>query len=720
MASDGHSPKTPEAPSKGLESPTQASIKDAIVLEKLHEVDAGTLTGLILRSADDHEFRSTFLPQPSNRLDYLNPDPEVIQFLLALRKGAPDPARFTHIPDWETYVQALCAFPLILSHPSFDVYHRRVRLYFQVIGDPALRSWTLVKPGLRIQISKTTFYSWIKGRDRPKLLGILEARAAFIPKIRFSLAKHLESNNGIRIFQDISDRIKTFVLHHHLLNHPEIDRWLKAAERYLTFLQLIGAGYHPRDVEFHLKLKVDEIARNFHRLNRPYLIRLVSSIPATPPNQGLLWLPTATENRVSVRWIQVPPRITDYKQLHQVLLQLPTLDNPDVYLTKRLRKFGPTSEFLDNCARQFGSVLKIDDRLLALAYIAGVSLSDGSIGASSVFTSIFQIALSTTTRRGEPNTWSKGFGDRVAYYLTCIGFPTKPGKDIPPGKASPNAGLTHTWCSSPSAFLTWFNEAVLGLPPRGNHTYNPAKMDWILGKHAPRELKIRFIQGLFDGDGHADPGNLVVSVAVYGNTDFVSKLLFEFGIETGGSKHERLGITEHDSLQSAVGLPVFLSATTRQEKAEKVLRMLECTRSKGPFDDLPVIRYVQELGKDADRAYSEIREMVFDKYQVTLVNDCIQAIIKGGDKRLKIDQDIVDAFFHTLNLHRRFRHTNFTHTARKVLKETGVDRSLRAVIGWLDGQVPEDVSVPSLMDTLFLRMCWSCFLICFSLCHSIE
>jgi hypothetical protein len=656
-----------------------------------------------LRAIEDSELRRRIIPSPNAPL--IRED--VVEKLLSLVKNNQCLRELLEwykqegsflIADYETYLKALQAFPLVQNHPQlsrvpgFDELHHQVKCYFLIQSichsDRQLPQKTLAE---LVGLEKHLIESWFGPKEqRPRLLTMLEHRV----KTKGVLQQHLttirEQLNGIYTVNDIAQRIDTTAIAHHIRNNTKYEVWREAAQYYLQRLNLVEAGHHPIDLgEYFERTRHHDLKYYFERtLNPPYLVRVASSIPENPPEPSLRWLPIEGEGTGKTwqptNWIQVPTQITTHDELSRVLEQLPT---PNL---ERLQNTGITLETFQAWEARFGFVQTLEERQLAVLYLVGATLSDGTISAPGAagkptLSSNFSIDLSIKYE------WSQDFGDRVAYYWTALGIPTKQGENQPSkGDRYPR----FRWASVHSPFLVWFNERVLGLPPGGTHTDYCAKADWLL--EAKRDLQIRCIQGLFDGDGWASTRNLQVGVAAIKQADFVEPLLHQVGLHPIRTSKNILVFDSLSQIQRAAELPVFFSATEKQMNIEKIVRMKTATRAitKGSLEFLPHVRQIQDLKRNHPYlTANQIREVMFDRIGITYGSQTIERIISGGADRLKVDRRLVTAYFKVLEVglqkataqERRAR-------IRKVVEETGVQRSIRTLMKWMTGlSVPIDV-----------------------------
>jgi hypothetical protein len=630
----------------------------------------------ILRAADNPELRKTLLPQPGSRLV------EVAEDLFSLVKGAHDPASFIQIPNYETYLKALQAFPLVQLHLRFDEWHHKVKHFFQF--QSLMKSGAILPQSFFIEYTGLPRWNrddWLRGKP-PRFIGMLQLRAKSVRDIQQLKIR----DKGLEALEDVEQRIDTFALKNHIVSHPKYARWVKYAERYLLHRNLAEAGFYPRDLRF---FKIEERAKapdGIRLAHRPYLVHIAANIPVTPPELGHNWLPVTSLPRQGVvrltDWIQVPCYINHQEQIDRLLAQLPS-PTPE-----RLKMFGLNPQIYIEWERQFGSLRTIEECRLAFAYLTGTSLSDGSISKEKVISSSFGMNLSSKS------SWSKGFGDRVAYYWTRFGVPVKQTKYE--DSISDNGVVDHMyrWRSSSNPFLTWFNEAVLCLPPGGNHTQHISRADWIY--RTDRAFRIKVTQGLSDGDGWVDIH--VFGIAAERQGPFVEPLLQSLGFSSyRGKSNSGFNplIGDKQQLQALSELPVFLSASERQESLVRLVQMKESARSPGHrIEDLPLIRLIQKRANELPQKGQDakIREEIFEWFGVTIAPQGIRRIIESGLERLRIDEKVVKAYVQLLKLQLSFPTESVSSHFLKVRKETGHEGSLTTYRSWVRGEgVPRAV-----------------------------
>lgn len=599
-----------------------------------------------------------------------------------------DPTTFTHIANLNTYQQALRASPLIQHHPKFEQLHKQVHAYFHLKKNPPrhpngkLNISTLIE---QYSISKSTIHNWINDIRRPHLLRILENRATTLKDHQNRVAQIRETDTNITTIQDLTHRLSSthFMFAEKLQADPQLTDHITKATKYLALLQLVEAGYHPRDLEIHFHLHKDYISDLLRYQHRPYLIKLAANLPPETPPLGTKWLPTTTDqSKIPTRYITAPTTITNWHQLNPILAQLPRLDKPDEHLTHQLQQFGPSSQQLHQWKKEFGTITTPTNRLLALGYLIGTSLSDGWITQQSTYSSTFGLELSKKYQ------WTSTFGNRTAYYWTTLGFTTKPGKGQPPGPKNPHG--KHNWYSITTPFFTWFNETVLGFQPGQTHTHTPAKINWVI--QAPKKFQIKILQGLFDGDGWATKNLTEIGIHNRQNRPLIKELLRKNGISAIEQGDFELVIHSNEAIKAAATLPLFLSATGRQYRARAARKMSEAPRSEGKIFNPKIIRRILELHKTGSITKERIRLKLYHEQGIVISQKTINRIIRDGLERISIDESKIQAYF--LLLEYQLKHPTLSRyeLVRRVQKETNFIRNIKTMTGWLRyNKVPYDV-----------------------------
>ena len=154
---------------------------------------------------------------------------------------------------------------------------------------------------------------------------------------------------------------------------------------------------------------------------------------------------------------------------------------------------------------QFGEISKAE----SFAYILGLIVSD-SRKETRFTSSRLDLSLSKVY------DWSEQVGEAFCYYLSQLGIRAKKADDTDP--------QNHRWNSQMAPFLTWMKQTCLGLQKNQTTSKNPIKATWII--NAPHLIRLKILQGITDGDGHASVKNQNLGIATSINRDFFQKLLY--------------------------------------------------------------------------------------------------------------------------------------------------------------------------------------------------
>lgn len=624
------------------------------------------------------------IPKPPNLSHEFNA--KTLAKLLRLRKGK-NTQILTQVSDFsslDVYYQILRENPLIFNHPKFMIYHYGAWWYYRLQKDSKLSHIPSILIAQYARIKPNAIENWLKGATYPRMLFFLAKRGQAITNFQQHITALHQRCSGIKSIAELNHRIHPthFFFGSILKNDKKFSTYQKDAFRFLGLLQLVEAGYHPSEIEQHFRLQ--NLTKILYYKRIPYLLRVAAQIPEPNPQKGLVWLPTITNwSKLPDYFIQVPRKITLYKQILPVLKQLLTLKKSGSFIKPKLEEFGPPSHVIRQWVQQFGKLKTFKDKIQAFAYaLIGVSLSDGCIAYypnRAKFSSIYQLTLSRAY------DWSLKFGERVTYYLTCLGFPMKEGKGRAPSAERPFG--SYIWYSTKSPFLTWVNQAILGFKPRETHTNTPAKIDWLLT--APSFFLKRVIQGLFDGDGWAMPTSHEIGVYSEQNQKIILQLLRKVGIKARKEGRRKVLISSKEAVEKAVKFPVFLASKGRQRRAEFMAEMDKGVRLTGHNPSLPLMRRVLDLHKRG-LSINRIRVQVFNETGVTLSKPFISRTIRKGAEVLKVDMVVVRAYFELLHEWCASNKSKL-QVVREVRKRTGYQGTMR---NWLNSaQVPHAVKL---------------------------
>jgi hypothetical protein len=171
--------------------------------------------------------------------------------------------------------------------------------------------------------------------------------------------------------------------------------------------------------------------------------------------------------------------------------------------------------------------------------------------------------------------------------------------------------------------LTWMKQTCLGLQKNQTTSKTPIKANWVI--NAPHLMRLKILQGITDGDGHASAKNQNLGIATSINRNFLQELLKSFNIDSIYDKTGRsLFIVRNKSILQAASLPFFLHAVGRQENANKLAAMI-CTRKRQR--NIPIPEPVNERMiqlKKKGISNGAIIEQIFDEFQISLSKGRVQ------------------------------------------------------------------------------------------------
>lgn len=486
---------------------------------------------------------------------------------------------------------------------------KRNREYFQLLRDAEhhlaliqrLKDRTHLHRGERttlakqLGISRQKFTAWAQDARPPRLYYLLE-RSISKTQAHTKLTQIHHENNSIKSTEDVKQRLKTYYPGEELEKSKLHQKRLTQCNIYFKALSLLKEGGCYLDIARELDTHHSQIMRWFDG-RRPDYIEITRRIPAEYPKLDYKWLPRRMEGNFHPSlFIQVPINIQNWRQIQEVLGQISPLQN------EHMQQWQQRFETLSQDA--------------AFAYILGVMVSDAAKPQTGFTSTKMDLRLS------KKYSWSEQFGEATSFYLGQVGIFSEKGPDR---DSSAGPRTCYSWASENSPLLTWISQSCLGLKPHERTTYHPIKANWLLT--SPREFRLKFLQGLNDGDGSASIKDQTLSNTCGPNIPFVRQLLQTFKI--GSSKDsQRIKITRQECIMLAAKLPFFLHATERQRNADKLAEMMRIRREENPrFIPKEVIAEVHRL-KRQGLSNGTIAEQVFDKFRVSYDKRRIDYILR--------------------------------------------------------------------------------------------
>jgi hypothetical protein len=239
-------------------------------------------------------------------------------------------------------------------------------------------------------------------------------------------------------------------------------------------------------------------------------------------------------------------------------------------------------------------------------------------------------------------------------------------------------------CSSPertddgSARLLDAGTTCLG---RSKNTESPS--------NSPLAFRTKIIQGLFDGDGCASVKAGTIQFTSEQNCDLVHRLLKRAGINSCRNGKAHLVIQSAEDVARAVDLPIFLSATGRQENAKIIASINEASHSKGSLHNMPLMRKILEIREREHALTGVIRFRIFDEFGVVLNLKIIRHLVAKGLP--PVNTKLVSIYFALLERVLQESDVPLYCLVRRIKEETGYQESLSKAYDWLHkSSTPKD------------------------------
>jgi hypothetical protein len=307
-------------------------------------------------------------------------------------------------------------------------------------------------------------------------------------------------------------------------------------------------------------------------------------------------------------WIEVPDKISDFRDLIKVINQLK-----------------PLPEFYDKI-RDFKEYNKLTARINLFAFVLGVLIGDSSKHAIKRKRRVTRRITLRLSKRYKSN---ERFGEFTSMCINSMGLRMKRRKDCPAGRSNPYP--FYTWASQSSPLIQWVFNVCLGMKDHELTTYDSIKSDWI--QYTPREFKAFFLQGLAESDGFIDFSSCQAGIITNPNTDFIKKLLDSLDMTSAkrffsASRLWSLMININDSYRLPLFNPVIQSY--RYKKMEKLYK---AERVSGHWPEWlrNEINFYIKKGLSG----TELVEKIIDKHNILVraqrVNKKRNSLINGGD-----------------------------------------------------------------------------------------
>jgi len=471
-----------------------------------------------------------------------------------------------------------------------------------------------------LKVDAQTVSNWLTKGMTPRLYTYLKwatPRSEASEKVRGIL----EANKGVRSPQDVYQRLDNYYLGPEERSARFAKREEKKMLKYYEFLDRYAGGGNHLDIAREVGVS-DSGARAYLDGATPRWVGLAGQIPSENPRPGYKWLPKKYEHgghggRWS-DWIEVPEKVTDHKQIMEVLGNLEPLDNAD--MRRWEKKFGGFS------------------RGENFMYLLGVTVSDSNVPSLSTG------AISMGMNLSKAYDWSQDFGDATCYYLGQLGIRAGRVKDAPAAvtQIETKSGIKeirseeqYKWMSENRSLLRWMRRSCLGYDDSPK-TYQASETGWLL--RAPDRLRHAFLQGVSDGDGGVSKKSYYFSISTHSDHDLVEGLFSSFGI---GSYRSRTYVRTDGfaSLKRVAEVQPFRHAESRIFHLEKTVQMIEA-RKRNIKTNPPAPNEIRFIANEraSGASFGAINEKIFDTYGYTLDTRTIQRLIEGSRRNVETDE----------------------------------------------------------------------------------
>ncbi len=448
-----------------------------------------------------------------------------------------------------------CDFPGLSDRKDLHELLRTAEIHLELLQEYRNRDSFSRKETLRLAnktgVSHETIKAWLRNAITPRIYTMLR-NALTAKEGRTKLEGLQRKLNGVTDLEEFDRRLGHFYLEEEVGRLPNHEEDRELARRFFHFMQALPNGGLLSDIARRAGVPEHEVSLRLRAPFIPRLIRIASSIPAETPELGKKWLPLKiTKTRRLQRYVQVPLKITAFKDILSILER-----------TRRLR-----SPELDYYEQHFGRMTK----QLAFMYLLGIIVSDGAFGrAAGVSTSIWLSA-------SKKYSWSKDFGRAFSYSLARIGIFSKQYEDNVQERENGRTSVIQVWRSASVPLLCWIRKTLLGLRTGTTKGKVGFQADWIL--QMPYSWRVAFLQGVSDGDGFASIKAFSAGICTLTNQEFLMRLLNSLGIEAFSVK-SGVTVRKKEAIRRAGQLPMFRHAVARQSRLVELAAMFDSVTRK--------------------------------------------------------------------------------------------------------------------------------------------
>ena len=491
-------------------------------------------------------------------------------------------------------------YPGIRHNPNFSklLAHAEIHLdLFETLREtPYIQKDSLAILSDEIGARHRLVHRFVRLGIRPRLYYLIE-KAISKSKASTLLREILAKNCNIRSSTEVQNQISNYYFAKEIFNLSHYKFRITQCDKYFQALELLEAGGFISDIAKKVSIHHERARQWLANRERPRLLKLASHIPSVKPEIGNKWLPLKINPGQGFQpsnFIQVPIRLKSWEQIELVLRQLKPIESKDI--CQKVQYLGDLS------------------KEQAFAYLLGICVSDAQKPRKSLISTGLNLRLSKRYK------WSRHVGEAVCLFLTKLGIWARLSDEN-------QDHLEHKsfyWYSQRNPLITWVLRSCLGLRMH-NRISNSIDANWLL--KAPYEIRLKFLQGITDGDGCATIKGQRIDISSCYNSHFFKRLLKTLGIEARSTERKTI-INKQENIIRAAKLPFFLYAETRQKNANKLASMMQ-TRIKQKRGPVPQeVALQMNILREQGESFGKIAETIFDHHNLSYTVDKVIRTIK--------------------------------------------------------------------------------------------
>ncbi|MFX1566054.1 MAG: hypothetical protein ACFFCH_08700 [Promethearchaeota archaeon] len=398
----------------------------------------------------------------------------------------------------------------------------------------------------------------------------------------------------IRTVEALEKRLRSYYFFRGLQKSSLFLKRMETCRHYLYVLAESDKERAPSSIAKDLGLH-HSIPNRWMQGQLPDLIRLAIQIPQQEPKANHKWLPLRFESKFTpTAFIQVPVKVHDFNQISSVVNQISPV---------QLDHKGLITDELQH-------ISKMD----AFAYVLGLLLRRSEKQGS------YELPMKIVFALSKEYGWAKQAGETVCFLLGLLGIRTSKIRGSGPEEVTKNR---FSWRTGRSPLISWMLQSVLGIKKAGDLTSLMKYASWL--HRAPFEVRLKFLQALFDYSGSVSVSSQVVSLTCTGFERYVLELLETVGIESGQEGYQ-VRIRKKRAINRAALLPIFWQATSRRKNIKKLVEMLAARQGRGRKAYPPqIVKRIKELA-DEGLAFGAIAEKIYDESGISLPKTTIRRL----------------------------------------------------------------------------------------------